>query len=146
MTRQSEIQQKYDAKNTKRYGLKLNMKTDAEIIERLDKADSTQGYIRELIRRDMEMDKGRFKTYSIIKISIEELNKEFAKPVANIDYDRVFDSTSIGAIIRKLDELKAKDTEYSIEEFIADEDGELVEGSDYDTPSNFRKRNQIHAA
>ena len=47
---------------------------------------------------------------------------------------------SLAAILQKLDELKADDDHYSIEEYKADEDGEFIEGSDYDTPSNFRIR------
>lgn len=44
---------KYDAKNTRQYHLKLNLKTDADIIQWLDKQDSMQGYIKDLIRNDM---------------------------------------------------------------------------------------------
>lgn len=44
---------KYDAKNTKQYHLKLNLNTDADIIEWLDQQPSMQGYIKELIRKDM---------------------------------------------------------------------------------------------
>lgn len=44
---------KYDAANTKQVHLKLNRKTDAEIIEHLDKQKNVQGYIKELIRQDM---------------------------------------------------------------------------------------------
>ena len=44
---------KYDAANTKQVHLKLNRKTDAEIIEHLDKQNNVQGYIKDLIRQDM---------------------------------------------------------------------------------------------
>ena len=43
---------KYDAKMTKFYAIKLNIKTDADLIEMLEKQDNIQGYIKELIRRD----------------------------------------------------------------------------------------------
>lgn len=43
---------KYDAKMTKTYAIKLNIKTDAELIEMLDRQDNIQGYIKELIKRD----------------------------------------------------------------------------------------------
>ena len=45
---------RYDAKNTKQIHLKLNLKTDKDILEKLDQVDSKQGYIKELIRRDLE--------------------------------------------------------------------------------------------
>lgn len=45
---------KYDAENTKKILLKLNLKTDADILQRLEEVESKQGYIKELIRRDME--------------------------------------------------------------------------------------------
>lgn len=45
---------RYDAKNTKHIGLKLNINTDADIIERLASVETAQGYIKELIRRDIK--------------------------------------------------------------------------------------------
>lgn len=56
---------KYDADNTKRIYLKLNMKTDADIIGWLSTKANTQGYIKEVIRRDMDMNK---KEYSVVII------------------------------------------------------------------------------
>ncbi len=53
MNKQSEIQAKYDSSNTKRYCLKQNIKTDADIIEKLENVGSIQGYIKELIRSDL---------------------------------------------------------------------------------------------
>lgn len=44
---------KYDAANTKQVHLKLNIKTDADIIRRLEGMDNVQGYIKSLIRADM---------------------------------------------------------------------------------------------
>lgn len=48
-----KAQKKYDEANTIQIHLKLNIKTDADIIKRLEEVDSKQGYIKELIRRDM---------------------------------------------------------------------------------------------
>ena len=45
---------KYDAANTRQYHLKLNKKTDADIIERFDQQDSVQGYIKELVLADIK--------------------------------------------------------------------------------------------
>ena len=41
---------KYDATHTKYYGLKLNTKTDADIIEVLSQQDNVQAYIKKTIR------------------------------------------------------------------------------------------------
>ena len=46
--------QKYDAANTKQFHLKLNTKTDADIIDRLGQEENVQGYIKELIRSDIK--------------------------------------------------------------------------------------------
>ena len=45
---------KYDATNTRQIKLKLNEKTDADILAHLDSLDNVQGYIKRLIREDME--------------------------------------------------------------------------------------------
>ena len=37
----------------RRYGLKLNIHTDADVIARLEEVPSMQGYIKDLIRADM---------------------------------------------------------------------------------------------
>lgn len=46
-------QSRYDAANTVQIKLKLNRRTDADIIEKLDGAPSKQGYIKRLIREDI---------------------------------------------------------------------------------------------
>lgn len=47
---------KYDAKNTRKIVLKLNTGTDADILKRLDTVGNRQGYIKRLIREDIEKD------------------------------------------------------------------------------------------
>ena len=44
---------KYDVKNTRKIVLKLNKRTDADILDHLYRIDNRQGYIKELIRKDM---------------------------------------------------------------------------------------------
>ena len=44
---------KYDKANTKSIFLKLNIKTDADILQFLETVGNKQGYIKELIRKDM---------------------------------------------------------------------------------------------
>lgn len=52
-------QQRYDSKNTVRYYLKLNKKTDSSIIKKLDTVENKQGYIKSLIIKDIaENEKG----------------------------------------------------------------------------------------
>lgn len=53
--RKSKASAKYDAENTKRIYIKLNKGTDADIIGWLSLKRNTQGYIKEVIRRDMSM-------------------------------------------------------------------------------------------
>ena len=50
---QKRASKKYDAENTTGVYLKLNNKTDSDIIEHLAKQDKKQTYIKELIRQDM---------------------------------------------------------------------------------------------
>ena len=50
---------KYNAKNVRQFVLKFNIKTDADIIAVLDSIEgSKQGYIRRLIREDMQRGDG----------------------------------------------------------------------------------------
>jgi hypothetical protein len=53
---QLRAQAKYDKDNTLQFKLKLNKKTDADIISRLAEVDNMQGYIKELIRVDILRD------------------------------------------------------------------------------------------
>lgn len=50
---QLRAQAKYDKDNTVQVKLKLNKKTDADIISWLDDMSNKQGYIKELIRADI---------------------------------------------------------------------------------------------
>lgn len=50
---QIKAQAKYDKENTRQIHLKLNRRTDADVIQALDDAESKQGYIKRLIRADI---------------------------------------------------------------------------------------------
>lgn len=50
---QIKAQAKYDAENTRQVHLKLNRRTDSDVLERLDNVPSKQGYIKRLIREDL---------------------------------------------------------------------------------------------
>lgn len=52
---QSQI--KYDQTHTKQVKLKLNRKTDKDILDKLDSVGSKQTYIKQLIRADIEKSK-----------------------------------------------------------------------------------------
>lgn len=45
---------KYDAKATIQIKMKLNLTTDADIIQKLESVGNKQGYIKSLIRADIE--------------------------------------------------------------------------------------------
>lgn len=51
---QSKNSIKYDKENTKRVYIKLNKNTDSDILSYLDSKKNKQGYIKELIRKDMK--------------------------------------------------------------------------------------------
>ena len=50
---------KYDQANTKQITLKLNLNTDQDILDQLQRMENKQGYIKELIRKDLQERKQR---------------------------------------------------------------------------------------
>lgn len=50
---QTRAQKRYDAKSTRQVHLKLNRRTDRDILEKLGSVPSKQGYIKALIRADL---------------------------------------------------------------------------------------------
>jgi hypothetical protein len=44
----------YDRENTRRINLKLNKKTDDDIIKWLEAKKNIQGYLKQLVREDMK--------------------------------------------------------------------------------------------
>ena len=46
-------QARYDAKATIQFKMKLNKKTDADILAQLERVENKQGYIKALIRADL---------------------------------------------------------------------------------------------
>ena len=47
-------QSRYDAEHTVQIKMKLNANTDADILRKLEEVGNKQGYIKELIRRDIK--------------------------------------------------------------------------------------------
>lgn len=54
---QKRASARYDAGNTTSVRLKLNINTDTDIIEQLERVGNKNGYIKELIRKDIEQHK-----------------------------------------------------------------------------------------
>lgn len=54
---EKRAQAKYNAAVMRYYSIKLHKERDADIIAALDRADSVQGYIKQLIRDDLKKDK-----------------------------------------------------------------------------------------
>ncbi len=52
---QKAASKKYDKDNTIKLCLKLNISTDKDILKKLDQVGNKQGYIKELIRKDLLM-------------------------------------------------------------------------------------------
>lgn len=50
---------RYNAKASRYFSLKFNYKTDAEVIARLERAESINGYVRRLVLEDLEREKGK---------------------------------------------------------------------------------------
>ena len=48
---------KYNARMTKQFCLRMNLKTDADVIEALNSVPNKQGYIKTLIRKDIDSKK-----------------------------------------------------------------------------------------
>lgn len=49
---------RYDKENTRQVKLKLNLRSDADILEKLEAEPSMQGYIKRLIREDIAKNGG----------------------------------------------------------------------------------------
>lgn len=152
-----DAQKKYDAENTIQIKLKLNMKTDADIVAKLDNVWNKQGYIKELIRKDLKEDTTMIE-YRLLKFE-NEANESYLRdlqPGVSLDIgdERGFDDPEIiqkfsskkeayealAACSSSVDKWGTNNrghdiyvfTEYAIEVCEVDEDGEFVQGSDYD--------------
>lgn len=54
---QKRANAKYDEENTVQFKMKLNVNTDKDILDKLDALDNKQGYVKELIRKDIELER-----------------------------------------------------------------------------------------
>ena len=84
------------------------------------------------------------------EISQEDFGMKTMYAIRDVAYDydmtdeptdhHIFEADNMEAINAELIRIGADNDHYSIEEYRVDADGEFYDGSDYDTPSNFRKR------
>lgn len=49
----TKAQDKYDRANTVQMHLKFNVRSDADVLDKLNSCENKQGYIKRLIREDM---------------------------------------------------------------------------------------------
>ena len=80
--------------------------------------------------------------YAIIDVNLDEIDEGFkeAENGGDFIYNTLYTSADAMEIIKKLDELKATDDKYSVEEYRADAEGEFIDGSNYDSPTTFKAR------
>lgn len=50
---QNKATQNYKKKNVKKYLLELNRNTDQELIDKMESVQNKQGYLKELIKKDI---------------------------------------------------------------------------------------------
>lgn len=78
----NRAREKYDAQNTRKYGLKLNTVTDADLITYLDGVPNKQGAIKAALREHIERRKSMF-TKQDIEVMIEDYladHPEYTEP------------------------------------------------------------------
>lgn len=147
---QARAQKKYDANNTVQVHLKLNKKTDADIIEHLNSIahnGGKQGYIKELIREDMKNMKNTIILQhgfaSCTFMEYKKFNKGDTiwgtdcnpEEIKRWKIEQAEEAKAELAKYRcsyKLDGQLWHVEEYALEYCLTDDEGEFVEGSDYD--------------
>lgn len=67
---------KYDRTHTRSVMLKLNTQTDADVLMKLDEVENRQGYIKHLIRRDLQ-DEGEVLSLDSIRILIQPVARKY---------------------------------------------------------------------
>ena len=104
------------------------------------KPNDTVLYLLErAVREDYEM----ITWYNLIPMNIDDVAKglDDSYDGATFDYTVEMTTSDKKELIDKIENIANKD-DYSIEIFRGDEDGEFIEGSDYDTIDNFLRWNR----
>lgn len=89
---QKKARRKYRKTNIRQLNLELNKKTDADVVKKLDQVENMQGYIKNLIKKDMLLNPDNKCTEPLIKdekvkkllgevveleLAVNELSKRF---------------------------------------------------------------------
>lgn len=119
-TKKSQIQAKYDSKNCKLYSMKLNKQTDKDIITKLSAVPSMQGYIKQLIRKDIK--------------------KEGEKTMKRISIDNGIHWTDPETVIEYLNNPECVITWDTIVNYMDDEAREAANTENIETKLDFLKR------
>lgn len=87
----------YDRENTRRINLKLNKNTDREIIEHLERQQNIQGYLKDLIRKDMKgestMASRAYYTGSMVSSTVlENMIADMQEDSDQDEFDRLSDN------------------------------------------------------
>ena len=105
--------------------------------------DWAMGLLQRVVREDIEEHERQLASirdaYGLIKPGFKELT-EMLDAGGDLFDKMVFSSTDPQEVLAKIKELKATDENYSVQYFKCDEDGELVEGSDFDTVTDFMEK------
>lgn len=127
-----------------------------------DRNDNDWGYGSDNLRQAerMALDMGPEAYIAVIEegndpICVREITKDEFEirtkyAIRNVPYNyddsneatdfHIFEADTMEEINAELIRIGAKDDTHSVEIYTVDEDGDFWQGSDYDTPSNFRKR------
>lgn len=67
---------RYDAKYTRHFGMKVNIRTEADILAQLTAQESLQGYIKRLIREDIERNGPAYTPEDYAAIPFQSIEEE----------------------------------------------------------------------
>jgi hypothetical protein len=114
-TKKSIIQARYDSKHCKNYTLKLNLETDADIIEKLSSVPVVQAYIKQAIRQDIARTCSVPKQTDSVPVSS---NDRFRDPFADTLAD------AVGTWIDKATSVLSDERPYIIRDSVPEKEGE----------------------
>jgi hypothetical protein len=90
----SEAKKRWDRENTKQFKMRLNLRTDSDIIQQLENQESVQGYLKRLIRNDMKEEKKMasraFYTGSMVSSTVlEDMIANMQETADQEEFDRM---------------------------------------------------------
>ena len=104
----TEIQAKYDAQNRKTYSIKLHVKNDADIIEKFASVPSLMGYIKQLVRKDINDSVPETEQYKVFIPGKQDLpsNSDKVKCLMAIAKQSGIEQELLSELIRSVPETK----------------------------------------